>query len=129
MTGPHTRTHTAGQPGPHTLDIHVSNATVRVLAEPRTHAEVTLTGTLDDSTIRETAGRLTVLVPDDVSERAGTAGPGGFINAGVIATGGGTVTVHGSVIGGGATTTGTAGTGPAVTVEARLPEGSSLVVH
>lgn len=143
---PTTRTHTAAQTGPLTLDVELTAGTIRVTVEDRDRAEVTVTTAHDagptadavrNASITERAGRLTVRLPKptSVTQTVRTSGRGvsvmqiggnvygtvigavfGNIADGTINVSGGDVTVSG----------GRVSISAAVTVDVRLPLGSSL---
>jgi hypothetical protein len=139
-----TRTHTAAQAGPLTLDIELTAGMIRVTVEDRHRAEVTITTAQDtgptayavrNATITDGAGHLTVRLPQHtdggMTQTVHTSGRG----VTVIQSGG---TVYGTVVGAIVTggtfysgrdvtiTSGNVSIGAPITIDVRLPLGSSL---
>lgn len=125
---------TAAQPGPITLDIHLTYGTITITAEHRQHAQITATG-VDNLGATETPGtlRLRLTVPSTVVSGGSVvcAGHGnnitiGNLRGGVFIAGNNYGPITTGVRGGFASTV--IGGGP-VEIRAALPEGSSLVVN
>jgi hypothetical protein len=140
-----TRTHTAEQAGAIVFDVALTAGTIRVTVEDRSAAEVTISTEQDrgpaaemvrSATITERPGRLTIRVPDPAPVTVtGVQAAGG--HRGVTSAGrsnivfNGTVTAGAIAFGSGAVAIGGASVvvGAPVTVEVRLPLGSSLTAR
>lgn len=135
-----TRTHTAEQAGAIVFDVALTAGAIRVTVEDRPSAEVTVSTEQDSgpaadmvqaATFTERPGRLAVRVPDAPATISGgtvhvsrggrtVISTGSVFNAGVLMFGSGVVVNGGAVVGG-------VVVGSPVTIDVRLPLGSTLV--